>query len=80
MQGFKKRLKKDLKFIQNIYIKIIGAIGISLFITFSAPFISYVFFANEEQSFIFLAVTSFVFLYLMDAWLYGEEELKDDSV
>ena len=80
MQGFKYKLKKDLKIIQNIFVKIIGAFGIGLLLAFNTPQTQFARFNSETNIIILFTVISFILLYLLDAWLYGEDELKDDSV
>ena len=76
----KKKLQKDLRWLKNIWVKIVLSIGLGFVFTTMADDgldLDIISNGSEPLWWVFLTGASFLLFYLFTAWLYGDDETKE---
>lgn len=75
----KKKLQKDLRWLKNIWVKIVLSIGLGFVFTTMAARdgLDIIPYQAEYLWWVFLTGASFLLFYLFTAWLYGDDETKE---
>ena len=76
----KKKLRKDLKFLNNWIGKLLTSLAISLIAVLILEYMRVVLRSDDQAMFgIIITIVAYVVLYFFNAWIVGDEEGNESS-